>query len=67
VEPLHDEGMDRRRRLGPMREITIARALYRCGDHNGIGAAILREYQDDFRGLFARHARAVLATSKTTR
>jgi flavin-dependent dehydrogenase len=61
LEPLHDEGMERRRRLGPMREITLARALYRCGDHDGLGAAILREYQDDFRGLFARHARAVLA------
>lgn len=61
VEPLYDEGMDRRRRLGPMRELTLARALYRCGDYNGLGAGILREYQDDFRGLFARHARAVLA------
>ncbi len=67
VEPLHDEGMDRRRRLGPMREITVARALYHCGDYNGLGAAILREYQDDFRGLFARHARAVLDQAKSAR
>ena len=60
LEPLHNQEMDLRRRLAPLREITIARALYRCGDHQGLGAAILREYAADIRGLFARHARAVL-------
>lgn len=61
IEPLYDEGMDRRRRLGPMREIMLARALYRCGDHEGLGEAILRQYTTDYRGLFSRHALAVLA------
>ena len=61
LEPLHDANMEQRRRIGPLREITLARALYRCGDHNGLGAAILKEYQSDLRGLFARHATAVLA------
>ena len=61
LEPLQDTDMDARRRLGPLREITIARALYRCGDHNGLAAKILREYEADYRGLFSRHARAVLA------
>ncbi len=61
LEPLHDQDMERRRRLGPLREIALARALYRCGDHEGLGAAILREYERDLNGLFARHAAAVLA------
>jgi hypothetical protein len=60
LEPLHNSGMDRRRRLGPLREIALARALYRCGDRGGLGEQILREYTRDLRGLFARHARAVL-------
>ncbi|HEU0140577.1 MAG TPA: FAD-dependent oxidoreductase [Bryobacteraceae bacterium] len=62
LEPLHDADMDRRRRLGPMREITIARALYRCGDYKGLGEAILKDYTADIRGFFARHATAVLST-----
>ncbi len=64
VEPLYDADMDKRRRLAPMREIVIARALYRCGDYKGLGETILREYADDVRGLFARHARAVLAAGR---
>jgi thioredoxin reductase len=63
LEPLYDRQRERRRREGPLREIVIARALYRCGDHQGLGEAILREYQQDIRGLFARHATAVLNTS----
>lgn len=60
LEPLYDRQRERRRREGPLREIVIARALYRCGDHQGLGEAILHEYQQDIRGLFARHAAAVL-------
>jgi hypothetical protein len=60
LEPLYDRPPERRRREGPLREIVIARALYRCGDHGGLGEAILREYQRDLRGLFARHVTAVL-------
>jgi ribulose 1,5-bisphosphate synthetase/thiazole synthase len=48
-------------RTNALREITLARALYRCGDHNGLGVTILKEYQNDLRGLFARHANAILA------
>ena len=44
-----------------LRELILARALYRCGDHEGRGEAILREYAKDLRGHHARHARAVLA------
>ena len=48
-------------RNNALRELHLARALFRCGDHDGLGEAVLREYAEDFRGCFARHARAVLA------
>ena len=43
-----------------LREIMLARALFRCGDKDGLGRTILKEYEKDLRGHFARHARAVL-------
>ncbi len=63
-----------RRRTGPdpndnttrqtsLRELALARALYRCGDKDGLGKKILNEYARDLRGHIARHVRAVLATS----
>jgi hypothetical protein len=61
IEPLYDKPRERRRREGALREIVLARALCRCGDHEGLGRAILEEYARDLRGLFARHAHAVLA------
>jgi flavin-dependent dehydrogenase len=51
-----------RQRIEPLRELTLARALYRCGDFRGKGEATLRRYHKDVRGVFARHAAAVLAT-----
>ena len=63
LEPLSSE-RDRRRREGPLREIVLARALYHCGDRDGLGEKILREYQEDLRGLLARHATAVLQSGK---
>jgi hypothetical protein len=47
-------------RRDSLRELLLARALYRCGDHNGIGEKILRAYAQDLRGHLARHAKAVL-------
>jgi hypothetical protein len=43
-----------------LRELMLARALYRCGDCEGLGEKILKEYTHDLRGHLARHARAVL-------
>lgn len=43
-----------------LRELILARALYRCGDKDGLGERILREYARDLRGHHARHATAVL-------
>jgi hypothetical protein len=48
------------RRTKALREIVLARALYKCGDYNGLGQEILIRYSEDMRGLFAMHARAVL-------
>lgn len=43
-----------------LRELMLARALYRCGDHQGLGRKILQSYTQDLRGHLARHAQAVL-------
>ncbi len=47
-----------------LRELILARALYRCGDYNGLGKQILEEYAHDLRGHQARHAHAILAEGK---
>ncbi len=44
-----------------LRNLIIARTLYRCGDWKGLGRAVLEVYARDARGVFAAHARAVLA------
>lgn len=43
-----------------LRELDVARALYRCGDKDGLGKSVLSEYTKDLRGHVARHAQAVL-------
>jgi hypothetical protein len=43
-----------------LRELILARALYRCGDHEGLGERVLRQYAEDLRGHYATHAKAVL-------
>ncbi len=48
-------------RRNALRELILARALFRCGDHDGLGRRVLGEYARDLRGHFARHAQAVLA------
>lgn len=47
-----------------IRELSLARALFRCGDVNGEGQKILQQYAQDLRGHFARHAQAVLDERK---
>jgi HEAT repeat protein len=49
-----------RTRRESLRELMLARALYRCGDHAGVGKKILTAYAQDLRGHLARHAQAVL-------
>ncbi|HPA17319.1 MAG TPA: FAD-dependent oxidoreductase [Verrucomicrobiae bacterium] len=48
-------------RSDSLRELSLARALYRCGDQDGLGEKTLRTYASDLRGHFARHAQAVLS------
>jgi hypothetical protein len=43
-----------------LRELLLARALYRCGDVDGLGEKTLKEYARDLRGHYARHALAIL-------
>ncbi len=43
-----------------LRELILARALYRCGDYKGRGEKILKEYAQDLRGHYTRHALAIL-------
>ena len=47
-------------RNNSLRELILARALYRCGDINGLGKEILTSYSKDLRGHFYRHASGVL-------
>jgi hypothetical protein len=47
-----------------LRELLLARALYRCGDFQGIGEKTLRNYTADLRGHLALHAKAVLDAGK---
>ena len=43
-----------------VRNLIIARVLYRCGDWENRGRAVLNAYASDLRGVYARHAKAVL-------
>lgn len=52
-----DENRLRGRELA---ELSLARALYRCGDHEGLGEKTLREFARGLNGHYARHALAVL-------
>jgi flavin-dependent dehydrogenase len=52
---------DHSTRNNSLRELVLARALYRCGDHEGLGKKTLEAYARDYRGHYARHARAVLS------
>ncbi len=64
VTSIDQRGTSARSRQTATRELLIARALYRCGDWEGVGEEILRQYAQDLRGHFARHAQAVLAASE---
>jgi len=43
-----------------LRELAVARALFRLGDHQGLGEKTLRAYANDPRGAYATHAKLVL-------
>ncbi|MBM3892385.1 MAG: FAD-dependent oxidoreductase, partial [Verrucomicrobia bacterium] len=53
-------GAETKPRNDSLRELVLARALFRCGDKDGLGERILKQYAQDLRGHYARHAQAVL-------
>ena len=55
-----DSPTDTKTRNQSLRELILARALYRCGDYKGLGEKILKEYARDLRAHYARHAQAIL-------
>jgi hypothetical protein len=59
-----DSPVDNSTRNKSLRELMLARALYRCGDYDGIGERILKQYAKDLRAHYARHASAVLKQRK---
>jgi hypothetical protein len=54
------DGSDTKTRNASLRELFLAVSLYRCGDYEGLGEKILREYSHDLRAHYARHAQTVL-------
>jgi len=57
-------GNDNSTRNNSLRELILARALYRCGDYEGLAAKILTTYTKDLRGHYAAHAKAILAEAR---
>ena len=45
-----------------LKELHLARALYGCGDKDGIAEAVLRRYADGLQGHYARYATEILAS-----
>ncbi len=43
-----------------LKELHLARALYLCGDKDGIGEEVLRRYADGLQGHYARFAQEIL-------
>ncbi|MBN2450303.1 MAG: FAD-dependent oxidoreductase [Lentisphaeria bacterium] len=60
VTPEQPERLPSRNRNG-VRNLILARVLYRCGDWEGEGRKVLEAYARDVRGVYARHAAAVLS------
>ena len=43
-----------------LKELHIARALYMCGDSNGLGETVLKRYASGLQGHYARYASEIL-------
>ena len=55
-----ESSVDNSMRNKSLKELFLARALYRCGDHEGLGEKVLKQYALDLRGHYARHALGIL-------
>jgi hypothetical protein len=60
IEKTPGKGDQNLKRGQELRELFLARALYRCGDADGLGEKILQAYAHDLHGHYARHAQTVL-------
>ncbi len=47
-------------RNNALRELHLARALYKCGDYYGLGKQVLEKYSNDLHGHYFRHAAGIL-------
>ena len=47
-----------------LRELILARALYRCGDYEGVGEKILKAYSRDIRAYYSSIAQKVLDSKR---
>lgn len=57
VVPGSDDVSTRNRAL---KELHLARALYGCGDQDGMGEKILKKYAEGLQGHYARYANEIL-------
>lgn len=46
-----------------LRELLLAKSLLACGDREGLGRKLLKQYADDVHGVYRLHARAALAAA----
>ncbi len=51
---------DKTTRASSLRELLLATALFQCGDSNGLGENILRQYINDVHGVYSMYAKRVL-------
>lgn len=61
IAAANDDLNENEARNRSLKELILARGLFLCGDHEGLGRQILETYARDLRGHYARHAQAVLA------
>jgi len=62
----NDDKIETAARNLSLREIYLARGLFWSGDIDDLGRHILESYTSDLRGLFARHAKAVLSSKPSS-
>lgn len=62
--PGHEDTTADAERSGCLRELCVARALFRLGDIEGLGEKTLMSYSRDPRRAYANHARRILESSR---
>jgi hypothetical protein len=61
IRHANHDGCETTARNLALKELHLARGVFLAGDPDGRARAILETYAQDLRGIFARHARALLA------